>query len=147
MIKRVLLIGGVVVVVVAVCFGSTAVSYLRTSAHYVSESVQGAVPIEFQIDRARQMVADLEPVFLAGSTISRATLHNANEIARKDIREGDTVLIEKGGDVIPKVAEVVTDKRPAVSVPYTMPDRCPSFDTPLSPVSNRETCPRPVTQR
>jgi len=62
MIKRVLLIGGGTIVVVAVCFGGTAISYLRTSANYLSESVHNAVPIEFQIDRARQMVADLEPV-------------------------------------------------------------------------------------
>ena len=71
-------------------------------------------------------VADLEPVLLAGSTISRATLHNADEIARKDIREGDTVRIEKGGDVIPKVVDVVKDKRPADSVPFAMPGECPA---------------------
>jgi DNA ligase (NAD+) len=57
-------------------------------------------------------VAELEPVFLDGSTISRATLHNEDEIARKDIRIGDTVVIEKRGDVIPGVAEVVLEKRP-----------------------------------
>jgi DNA ligase (NAD+) len=58
-------------------------------------------------------VAELEPVFLAGSTISRATLHNEEEVARKDIREGDFVTIEKGGDVIPKVVAVDHKKRPA----------------------------------
>ena len=58
-------------------------------------------------------VAELEPVFLAGSTISRATLHNFDEIERKDIRVSDTVVIEKGGDVIPKVVEVNLLKRPA----------------------------------
>ncbi len=63
-------------------------------------------------------VAELEPVFLAGSTISRATLHNADEISRKDIRIGDTVLIEKAGEVIPAVLEVVPGKRPANSVPF-----------------------------
>jgi hypothetical protein len=61
MIKRVLLIGGGAVAVAAVCCGGTALSYLRTSAGYVSESVRNAVPIEFQIDRARQMIADLDP--------------------------------------------------------------------------------------
>ncbi len=55
-------------------------------------------------------VAELEPVFLAGSTISRATLHNQDEVARKDIRIGDWVVIEKGGDVIPKVVEVGSQK-------------------------------------
>lgn len=70
-------------------------------------------------------VAELEPVFLAGSTISRATLHNIDEIKRKDIREEDTVVIEKGGDVIPKVVSVLTDKRPAKSFPVKIPSKCP----------------------
>jgi chromosome segregation ATPase len=62
MIKKMLFIGGGAVAVVAVCFGGAALSYLRTSASYVSESVENAVPLEFQIDRARQMIADLDPV-------------------------------------------------------------------------------------
>lgn len=70
-------------------------------------------------------VAELEPVFLAGSTISRATLHNKEEIERKDIRIGDTVVIEKGGDVIPKVVEVDKKKRAKSAKPYHMPTRCP----------------------
>jgi DNA ligase (NAD+) len=76
-------------------------------------------------------VAELEPVFLAGSTISRATLHNSDEIERKDIREGDYVKIEKGGDVIPKVVEVVLEQRPRSSKPYKMPEKCPVCGTPL----------------
>jgi DNA ligase (NAD+) len=63
-------------------------------------------------------VAELEPVFLAGSTISRATLHNEDEIKRKDIRIGDTVTIEKAGEVIPAVVGVVMDKRPASAEPF-----------------------------
>jgi DNA ligase (NAD+) len=63
-------------------------------------------------------VAELEPVFLAGSTISRATLHNEDEIKRKDIRIGDTVTIEKAGEVIPAVVGVVTDKRPKDAQPF-----------------------------
>lgn len=70
-------------------------------------------------------VAELEPVFLAGSTISRATLHNFAEIVRKDIRLNDMVLIEKGGDVIPKVVGVVLEQRPALSNPWQMPTHCP----------------------
>ena len=70
-------------------------------------------------------VAELEPVPLAGSTISRATLHNADEVARKDIRVGDLVTIEKGGDVIPKVVEVDLKKRPHSSRPWHMPKHCP----------------------
>jgi DNA ligase (NAD+) len=68
--------------------------------------------------------AVLEPVFLAGSTISMATLHNAEDIARKDIREGDTVIIEKAGDVIPKVVAPVLSLRPHDAKPWTMPTTC-----------------------
>jgi len=71
-------------------------------------------------------VAELEPKFLAGSTISRATLHNFDEIVRKDIRAGDTVIIEKGGDVIPKVVEVVLNKRTAGSKKTKPPPKCPA---------------------
>ena len=69
--------------------------------------------------------AVLEPVFLAGSTISMATLHNADDIARKDIREGDWVTIEKAGDVIPRVIGPVPSRRPADSEPWVMPTTCP----------------------
>jgi DNA ligase (NAD+) len=68
--------------------------------------------------------AVLEPVFVAGSTVSMATLHNAEDIARKDIREGDTVVIEKAGDVIPKVVTPVLSLRPEHSVPWVMPTTC-----------------------
>jgi DNA ligase (NAD+) len=68
--------------------------------------------------------AVLEPVFVAGSTISMATLHNADDIARKDLREGDTVVIEKAGDVIPRVVAPVLSLRPADSVPWVMPTHC-----------------------
>jgi DNA ligase (NAD+) len=68
---------------------------------------------------------ELEPVFLAGSTISMATLHNAEDIARKDLREGDTIVLEKGGDVIPKVVAPILSLRPADSRPWTMPANCP----------------------
>lgn len=76
-------------------------------------------------------VAELAPVFLAGSTISRATLHNEEEVQRKDIREGDTVMIEKGGDVIPKVVSVVLSERPAGCIPWHMPSSCPACGTPV----------------
>jgi DNA ligase (NAD+) len=70
-------------------------------------------------------VAELDPVFVAGSTIARATLHNEEEVQRKDIRIGDTVAIEKGGDVIPKVVGVDFEKRPSDSIPWQMPEHCP----------------------
>jgi DNA ligase (NAD+) len=69
--------------------------------------------------------AQLEPVLLAGSTISMATLHNAEDVARKDLREGDTVVIEKGGDVIPKVVAPVLSLRPPDAAPWVMPSSCP----------------------
>ena len=68
--------------------------------------------------------AVLEPVFVAGSTISMATLHNAEDIARKDFREGDTVIIEKAGDVIPRVVAPILSLRPADAVPWVMPTTC-----------------------
>jgi DNA ligase (NAD+) len=68
--------------------------------------------------------AVLEPVFLAGSTISLATLHNAEDLARKDFREGDTVIIEKAGDVIPRVIAPILSLRPAGSTPWVMPTTC-----------------------
>ncbi len=83
--------------------------------------------IVWQVGRTGTLtpVAELEPVFLAGSTISRATLHNIDEIRRKDIREGDTVIIEKGGDVIPKVVSVDLSLRPKDSIEVSLPDKCP----------------------
>jgi DNA ligase (NAD+) len=74
-------------------------------------------------------VAELEPVFLAGRTISRATLHNQEEVARKDIRVGDWVLIEKAGDVIPQVVKVDFKKRAHDSKPWHMPKHCPICKT------------------
>ena len=76
-------------------------------------------------------VAELEPIFLSGSTISRATLHNFDEIQRKDIRVGDTVLIEKGGDVIPKVVEVNLSRRTASNKKVKPPDKCPTCGSKL----------------
>jgi len=76
-------------------------------------------------------VADLEPVLLAGSTVSRATLHNADEVARLDVRVGDTVWVAKGGDVIPKVVAVDPEARPEGTRPFKFPERCPECHTPV----------------
>jgi DNA ligase (NAD+) len=88
--------------------------------------------IEVQVGRTGKLtpVAHLAPVALAGATVSRATLHNEEEIARKDVRVGDTVLIERGGEVIPKLVRVVPEKRPAGAEPWTPPERCPVCSTP-----------------
>ncbi len=77
-------------------------------------------------------VAYLEPVWLAGSCISRATLHNADEIRRKDIRIGDRVLIEKGGDIIPKVVRPLAHLRSGAETVFAMPETCPACGEALS---------------
>ncbi|MEW5803532.1 MAG: NAD-dependent DNA ligase LigA [bacterium] len=84
--------------------------------------------IHLQVGRTGTItpVAILEPVNLSGSTISRATLHNEDEIRRKDIRVGDRVIIEKGGEVIPKVIKVVLSARTGEEKQFTMPSDCPS---------------------
>ncbi len=89
--------------------------------------------ITWQVGRTGTLtpVAELEPVFLAGSTISRATLHNIDEIKRKDIREGDLVFIEKGGDVIPKVVSVDNESRTRNSKEVVVPSKCPVCNSKL----------------
>ncbi len=81
-------------------------------------------------------VAELEPVFVSGTTVSRATLHNEEEIQRKDVRIGDTVVIEKAGEIIPAVVRVVPERRPADSKPFSLLDhiggKCPSCGGPVS---------------
>ncbi|OHE83325.1 MAG: DNA ligase (NAD(+)) LigA, partial [Verrucomicrobia bacterium RIFCSPLOWO2_12_FULL_64_8] len=74
-------------------------------------------------------VAELEPVFLAGTTVARATLHNRDEIARKDIRVGDYVFIEKAGEIIPAVVGVDLERRPKEAQPYEFPRKCPVCGT------------------
>jgi len=77
-------------------------------------------------------VAILEPVPLGGTTIGRATLHNEEEIERKDIRVGDTVTIEKGGEVIPKVVESKKERRTGREKPFKMPSKCPECGSPVA---------------
>jgi DNA ligase (NAD+) len=74
-------------------------------------------------------VAVLEPTLVAGSTVRRCTLHNEDEVARKDVRIGDTVLLHKAGDVIPEIVRVIVEKRPKDAEPWQMPDHCPSCDS------------------
>ena len=83
--------------------------------------------ITIQVGRTGSLtpVAELDPVIVGGVTVSRATLHNEDFIASKDIRVGDQVLIQRAGDVIPQVVEVVLAERPADASPYAMPDTCP----------------------
>ena len=78
-------------------------------------------------------VAILEPTLVAGSTVRRCTLHNEDEVARKDVRIGDTVLIHKAGDVIPEIERVILEKRPKGTTPWRMPEHCPACELAARP--------------
>ncbi len=128
---------------------------------YVAEKAETQLRgITIQVGRTGVLtpVAELEPVFLRGSTISRATLHNEDEIHRKDIRIGDTVVIEKAGEVIPAVVSVVLEKRPADAQPFDFLEhihhRCPACGGPVSRdpqfavwVCENPACPAQKTRR
>jgi DNA ligase (NAD+) len=120
---------------------------LRQELGSTSKFPRWAIAVKFQPKQATTVVRDIrvqvgrtgaltpvavmDPVLLAGSTIVHATLHNEDEIRRKDIRIGDTVLIEKGGDVIPKIVKVIETQRPKNSRIFKMPAKCPECGTPV----------------
>ena len=89
--------------------------------------------ISYQVGRTGAItpVANLEPILLAGTTVKRASLHNADQIAKLDIREGDTVYVEKGGEIIPKIVGVDISKRPIHSIPTMYITHCPECGTQL----------------
>ena len=93
-------------------------------AHEENTIVKG---VEFQVGRTGALtpVARLEPVFVGGVTVSNATLHNMDEVRRKDVRIGDTVVIRRAGDVIPEVVKVILDRRPKNAVEVELPKKCP----------------------
>ena len=90
--------------------------------------------VEFQVGRTGAVtpVANLAPVRLAGTTVKRATLHNFDEVARLDLHYGDTVGVEKGGEIIPKITDVKKELRPAGAMPIVAPERCPVCGEPLT---------------
>jgi DNA ligase (NAD+) len=102
----------------------------KYKAESISTKLNG---ITYQVGRTGAVtpVAALEPVFLAGTTVKRASLHNANEIARLDLRIGDYVFVEKGGEIIPKVTGVDLSKRKKDSAPVVYIDKCPECGTKL----------------
>ncbi len=106
-----------------------AIAY-KYKAQSVSTLLNG---VTYQVGRTGAVtpVAILEPVFLAGTTVKRASLHNANEIARLDLRVGDYVFVEKGGEIIPKVTGVDVTKRKANAKPIRYIDRCPECNSKL----------------
>ncbi len=95
------------------------------------EEISKVDAIEFQVGRTGALtpVARLEPVFVGGVTVSNATLHNMDEIERKDVRVGDTVIVRRAGDVIPEVVSVVLAKRPKHTRKVKMPSKCPVCDS------------------
>jgi DNA ligase (NAD+) len=115
-------------------FTSKAPRWAMAFKYQAERAETRVLSIEIQVGRSGKLtpVANLEPVFVSGTTVSRATLHNGEEILRKDIRIGDVVLIEKAGEVIPAVIEVVKAKRTGKETLFEMPSRCPSCGQPVS---------------
>ena len=119
----------------------------QTELGFVSRSPRWALAFKFPPEQAETVVNDikvyvgrtgaitpvawLEPVQIGGTTVSRATLHNEDEVARKDVRPGDHVIIQRAGDVIPEVVRVLTEKRSKSSRPWHMPKKCPECGTDL----------------
>jgi len=113
--------------------------------------------VTYQVGRTGAItpVANLEPVQLLGTTVKRASLHNQDVIAELDVREGDMVYVEKGGEIIPKIVEVDMGQRPAGTIPTVFPERCPDCDTILQRKEgeaahycpNSATCPPQVKGR
>lgn len=108
-------------------FQSRAPRWAVAHKYPAEEATTTVQAVEFQIGRTGAVtpVARLAPVFVGGATVSNATLHNMDEVARKDVRVGDTVVVRRAGDVIPEVARVVLELRPEGTEPVQLPNGCP----------------------
>ncbi len=97
------------------------------------EATTQVLGVEFQVGRTGAItpVAKLQPVFVGGVTVSNATLHNMDEVARLDLRIGDRVMVRRAGDVIPQVASVITEQRPADAPTIELPESCPACASPV----------------
>lgn len=105
-----------------------------TAAKFKPEQAQTLIEnIQVQVGRTGALtpVAIMKPVKVGGVTVTHATLHNQDEIDRKDVRIGDTVIIQRAGDVIPEVVQVILDQRPSHSKPFRIPSQCPSCGKPV----------------
>lgn len=115
--------------------GSTAKAprWARAYKFPAEQKTAQILDIQLQVGRTGAItpVAHLTPVLIAGTTVTRATLHNEDEILRLDVRIGDTVVVQKAGDIIPEVVEVLTNLRPKDSRPFHYPEHCPSCETEL----------------
>ncbi|MCH5335578.1 MAG: NAD-dependent DNA ligase LigA [Alistipes sp.] len=117
----------------ALGFTSKAPKWAVAYKFKAEQALTRLLSIDFQVGRTGAVtpVANLEPVLLAGTTVKRATLHNAEQIALLDIRPGDEVYVEKGGEIIPKITGVELSRRPAGSKPFEYAAVCPECGTPL----------------
>ncbi|MDX1569057.1 MAG: NAD-dependent DNA ligase LigA [Xanthomonadales bacterium] len=112
-------------------FVSKAPRWALAHKYPAQEELTRVVTIEVQVGRTGALtpVARLEPVFVGGVTVTNVTLHNEDEIRRKDVRVGDTVVVRRAGDVIPQIVSVVPDRRPDDTVEFQMPETCPVCDS------------------
>ncbi len=107
--------------------------WLIAYKYEAEQAVTRVLAVQIQVGKSGKLtpVADLEPVPLAGTTVKRATLHNADEIKRKDLRVGDSVVIQKAGEIIPQVIRVLAEARTGAEKPFKFPSKCPSCGGPV----------------